>query len=248
MDKKIYYLLACPLCKGDLIKKSKILYCSSCEKEYEIIFRENIEIPNLMVNDHEYLLHENPLDKSSIVNFIGGDNSKSFDINLEKEKISIDLGCGNSPRGVVNVDCFIPKKIPRNFILANTEYLPFKKNSFDIAISCYNIEHLTNPSQHILDVLGIIKEEYIIITDNSEWFGDIFFRLIGSGRIYHKEHCYKWSKEYFENLLNRLKVINFDVKLKNYSTSKLVRLTKILNFIPKMKYFFNRDLYISIKK
>jgi len=240
---------SCPICKNLKlvidIEEKKII-CSKCNKNYDLLCENNKIIPNFIVNLKNQL-KENPKEKNSIINTIS--KNKIF-VPIKKEgQTTLDLGCGESARGDYNVDCFIPNPIPKNFILANTEELPFRKNSFDVIYSFYNIEHLTNPAQHIKNLIDLAKVEVYIVTDNSEWIGDIFFRIIGSGRIYHKEHCYKWSKEYMENLLERIGISNFEVTLENHSFSPLVNFFYFFSKIfPKLKFFVARDLVIKIKK
>jgi hypothetical protein len=202
-------------------------------------------IPNLIFGLKNQL-KKNPKDKNFFVNIIS--KNKSFTPKKKNGFTSLDLGCGENPRGDCNVDCFLPNPIPKNFILANTEHISFKKKSFDTVYSFYNIEHMENPAKYIKDLLCIARKEVLIVTDNSEWIGDIFFRIIGSGRIYHKEHCYKWSKEYMENLLERIGISNFKVTLENHSFSVLVKFFYFLSkIISKLKFFVARDLIIRIK-
>lgn len=244
---KFLQFLICPKCKTNNLKfkiKKKIL-CLNCSYKSNFISLNNQIIPNLIFGLKNQL-KKNPKDKNFLVKAIS--KNKCF---YPKKKLgftSLDLGCGESPRGDCNVDCFLPNPIPKNFILANTDHIPFKKNSFDTIYSFYNIEHMENPSKYIKDLLYIARKEVFIVTDNSEWIGDIFFRIIGSGRIYHKEHCYKWSKEYMENLLKRIGISNFIVTLENHSFSPLVKFFYFFSkIIPKLKFFVSRDLVIRIK-
>jgi SAM-dependent methyltransferase len=244
--KDLKAVLACPICKKSNFKINfKKIICENCNKRFNFIFKKKILIPNFII-DLKNQLRRNPKEKNLIVNIIS--KNKSY-LPKKTKLISLDLGCGETPRGDYNVDCFIPNSIPKNFILANTERLPFKKKSFDIVYSFYNIEHITNPAEYLKKIYEISKKEIYIVTDNSEWVGDIFFRLIGSGRIYHKEHCFKWSKEYMENLLKRIGIKKYYVSLENHSFSPLVKFFYLFSkIIPKLKYFVARDLVITIKK
>ena len=244
-------ILICPKCSDDvaiLKLKKNYLKCTICDNNYDIIKINNHYIPNLLIND-EHTLHHNPKDKSNLVNFFSN-NKRESSINIDTlSLLTLDVGCGENPRGNFNIDTYIPEEIPSNFILANSEKLPFKSNSFDKILSYYNIEHLSDPVGHVNSLFRIANNEIYIVTDNSEWVGDIFFRIIGSGRIFHQEHCFKWSVEYMENMLNRTMARDmFNVELKNLSTSKLVNFFYLFHNIPKMKYFLSRDLTINIKK
>jgi len=88
-----------------------------------------------------------------------------------KEMI-LDVGCGSSPKGHVNIDLFVgetphqdakpinPKLIP-NFIKAHAEYLPIRKSSFDVVVCCHVLEHLDNPTKALLDMVRVAKEEVV---------------------------------------------------------------------------------------
>lgn len=244
-------ILICPKCSVDdaeLSLDNINLICKLCNSKYEILKKNDLFIPNLLIND-EHTLHENPKEKSRLVNLIANDKNLKKKNDYHYSQLVLDVGCGENPRGNYNIDTYIPDTIPSNFILANSENLPFKSNCFEKILSYYNIEHLTNPVGHINSLFRIAKNEIYIVTDNSEWIGDIFFRLIGSGRIFHKEHCFKWSMEYMQNMLKRsLAKDYFKVELKNLSNSMIVKLFYLFHKLPKMKFFLSRDLTVTIKK
>ncbi len=70
--------------------------------------------------------------------------------------MKLDVGCGNHPKGDVNVDVRTVevnvfyaepiniKSIP-NFVKADAEHLPFKDKVFSECISSHTIEHVENP-------------------------------------------------------------------------------------------------------
>ncbi len=49
MDKKLLEILACPVCKGDLIYKETQLLCCSCKSKYSIVNG----IPVLLVEEEQ---------------------------------------------------------------------------------------------------------------------------------------------------------------------------------------------------
>lgn len=184
---------------------------------------------------------------------ISHSHSKSSNL-LKKQQINrnsiliLDIGCGESPKGNINIDIYIPKEIPENFILASAEYLPFKDNTCDIVESSYVIEHCINPVNFILNQVRISKDKVIIVTDNSEWIGDYWFRLVGSGRIFHDEHYYRWTVEYLDNLLKRLG-LRAKVCACNLSTTLAVKVISFLGRLPRIGRLFYRDIksYIYIQ-
>ena len=58
--------------------------------------------------------------------------------------------------------------------------------------------------EFIREQIGVSKNIVKIYTDNSDWLGIITYRILNIGSIFHDEHYFKWSKEYFINILNRL--------------------------------------------
>jgi len=162
------------------------------------------------------------------------------------EGFILDIRCGENAKDNVNIDCYIPKKIPVNFVLGSAERLPFKEKSFDCVRSSYLIEHLLDPVNFIQNCTKIATKKIVIITDNSDWLGELYFRLVGSGRIFHAEHCYKWSVEYMRTLLSRLgkKAI---VKPCNLSPTLIVKFLSLLGNLPRIGILFYRDIYVEVK-
>lgn len=246
MDELLIKILACPLHKDSellYLNEKKCFLCNSCKKEYKIITVQNTQVPDFLINQENINRGFRGL-QSSFLETVQG---KPFKRQIEEKETLLDIGCGENPRGNINVDCYIPNKIPRRFVLANAEYLPFKDASIDIVLSNYSIEHMIDPANFIRNIYKITKEKVEIVTDNSEWLGDVFFRLIGKGRIFHDEHYYKWSVEYFRNLLSKLGYQN-KVYLLNLSTSPIVKLFSVLGNIPRVGNFFYRDLKAEIYK
>lgn len=159
----------------------------------------------------------------------------------------LDVGCGGAAQGDVNCDIYIPNPIPQNFVLASAELLPFKDNAFDIVRSAYVIEHNLYPIEMIKEHLRVSNVKIKTYTDNSDWMGAIILRILNTGYIFHDEHYFKWSKEYFTNILNRLGVKG-RVKVFNASPSFIVKLVSIFGKLPRIGAIFYRDLYVEIYK
>ncbi|MDP3014136.1 MAG: hypothetical protein Q8M92_07845, partial [Candidatus Subteraquimicrobiales bacterium] len=83
--------------------------------------------------------------------------------------------------------------------------------------------------------------------DNADWVGAIVLRVLNTGFIFHDEHYFKWSKEYFSNLIDRL---GFEgkVRLFNSSPSLIVRFIALLGRLPRLGPVFYRDLCVEIVK
>lgn len=154
---------------------------------------------------------------------------------------TLDIGCGEVPKGDVNIDIYVPQRLPQNFVLASAEYLPFRDRAFEVVRSSYVLEHCTIPTQSIKEHIRCARARAIIITDNSEWLGDYLFRLLGWGRIFHPEHCYRWTTEYLHNLLARLG-LEATVRACNLSPTLVVRLSSLLGKLPRIGTWFYRDI------
>jgi len=247
MDKEIVKILTCPLHNDSELqfqKDSSNFICRICDRKYGFIKKGGILIPNFLIDDKNWEKGERGI-KSDFLRKMQG---KLYVEKAHSKKLILDIGCGENARGNINVDCYIPANIPHNFMLANAEYLPFKKKSFDVVLSYYNIEHLVNPAVFLQKIYAIAREKIEIITDNSEWIGDIFFRLLGDGRIFNDEHYYKWSVEYLSNLLNRLGYKKNKVFLLNLSNNILVKRLSFFGKIPRLGNFLYRDLKVEIWK
>ena len=136
---------------------------------------------------------------------------------------TLDIGCGARASGTVNIDVYVPDPLPPNFVLAAADQLPFLAKTFDRVVSRYVIEHVTEPAQFITACLRLARQEVDVLTDNGDWIGELAFRLIGRGRIFHPEHVYKWSAEYLRNLCARFDVESV-VTLETLSETYAVRL------------------------
>ena len=157
----------------------------------------------------------------------------------------LDIGCGEVARGGVNIDIYVPRVRPPNFVLASAEYLPFRSGAFRIVRSSYVIEHCTDCTRLIMEHVRVCQEKAIIATDNSDWLGDRFFRLIGRGRIYHSEHCYQWNVDYLRNLLRRLG-LSATVEASNLSPTGIVKLASFLGGLPRIGVWFLRDIVAEV--
>jgi SAM-dependent methyltransferase len=106
----------------------------------------------------------------------------------EQERMKVlDVGCGATPKGDVNVDLFPndikqcgvswnPKNV-KNFVLADAENLPFKDKSFEVLLAFHVLEHLKNPLKalhewkRVADVVTIkVPSPYHIESTPSHFF------------------------------------------------------------------------------
>ncbi|MCX6000374.1 MAG: methyltransferase domain-containing protein [Chloroflexi bacterium] len=76
----------------------------------------------------------------------------------------LDIGCGEVTRGDVNIDIYVPRVRPPNFILASAEHLPFRSGAFGIVRSSYVIEHCTDCTRSIMEHVRCCQEKAVVAT------------------------------------------------------------------------------------
>jgi len=140
----------------------------------------------------------------------------------------LDVGCGNKPRGDINID-FVKQTVP-NFIRADALNLPFRDNVFSHARSYHVIEHVGNPLKMISELKRVASAVEIITP--SAFSMDLT-----------KEHIYAWNEYTFRNLL--LKAFS-NASVDYTTTPRLIRgrLGKYLPFANMLmaKLGFRREL------
>jgi len=115
--------------------------------------------------------------------------------------VILDIGCGASPIGTVNLDLFhsrsphTPKTLnPRecpNFIIGDAYNLPIKSSSFDLVHASHLLEHLLIPTNCISEVRRVTRQYAIFKVPNNPPTNE-----------YH-EHLYSWSIQSLESLLKK---------------------------------------------
>jgi hypothetical protein len=111
----------------------------------------------------------------------------------------LDVGCGSSPKGHVNIDAFIgysehlpsstihPKEYP-NFVKASIRDLPFRNNVFKYVHCSHLIENRPFPRKDILELRRVSKK-YVVIRVPNNRFKDSHL------------HYHSWNKETLHNYL-----------------------------------------------
>ena len=105
----------------------------------------------------------------------------------------LDVGCGYSPQGDVNVDITIKTGV-KNFIQADAQHLPFKTKVFSETCSSHVVEHVKNPLLMIYELKRVTKDVLTIVTPlsfsfeyraflgnrvHTYWFLPYWFRELG---------------------------------------------------------------------
>lgn len=246
------YVLGCPLHPDDGLDfdiDHSCCVCKKCGAVYYIRQTGDFVYPDFLVNATDYWKRGERLSKTKFLRSAPANKAfSSQSAAASEESLVLDLGCGERHRGTVNLDCYVPNAFrPINFVLGNAELPPFRTSSFDSVLSFYNIEHMIRPSDYIVSAVRLSKRSVKIVTDNSEWIGDVVFRVIGDGRIFHDEHYYKWSPEYLRNLVKRLNIADFNVVACNLSPNPVVRFIGLFSILPRIGSLFCRDLVLEIR-
>jgi len=73
----------------------------------------------------------------------------------------LDVGCGDVPKGDVNLDLFYYGK-GKNFVLGEAHHLPFKSETFVKVHSKHCLEHLQNPYAFFREAKRILKKDGVL--------------------------------------------------------------------------------------
>jgi ubiquinone/menaquinone biosynthesis C-methylase UbiE len=91
------------------------------------------------------------------------------DESLSNEALSLDVGCGQNPKGDINVDLYpnvtihrgdcsrVNMKLTPNFVRCDCLNLPFPNSRFETVICSHVIEHLDDPIHLLTELLRVSK-------------------------------------------------------------------------------------------
>ena len=130
--------------------------------------------------------------------------------------MNLDVGCGDDPRGDVNVDLFIgqtphirrphkidAKRIP-NFVRADAEHLPFREDVFETVFCCDVIEHFEEPDRCFRELWRVSSKTIIVWVPCNIWY--ILYDFVFRGWA-------KWANEYHKHRFSTkslLKILPFN--------------------------------------
>lgn len=121
----------------------------------------------------------------------------------------LDVGCGCYPTGTVNCDLYVkdighrstdkaargsvgrminPKHI-ENFVLCDSQHLPFRDNTFKLVFSSHVVEHLSNPQLFLHELIRVSSSRVTIECPHR--LGD---------RIQHPFHQYLYKPFHIQHL------------------------------------------------
>ncbi len=135
----LYTILACPVCKGDLLREGDKLICQSCERAYPIVNGVPVLLPDGSVPETEYQ-HELEV-RTDYGLWIPPLVIRS----LPRSAIILNLGAGNQKQDLPNVIRMDVTLTPYVDVVGDAHALPFRPGVFDFIFSLAVIEHLRQP-------------------------------------------------------------------------------------------------------
>jgi len=132
---------------------------------------------------------------------------------VENLKLILDVGCGDRPKGTVNLDCAraqssdffeSERKVnparATNFVLGDAYHLPFRDNAFETVLCHHTLEHLAEAVSAIKELVRVSSNTLEIIVP-FRWHEKIQNRFMPKRREWAKKH-HKWffTKKQLENV------------------------------------------------
>jgi ubiquinone/menaquinone biosynthesis C-methylase UbiE len=152
--------------------------------------------------------------------------------------LSVNIGCGRTSDGDVRVD-FI--RTPTVTVIADALHLPFRENIFTRAYERNLLEHMPNPTSHLVEVRRILKPNgnLELVTDNAAC---LKYYILGThtggycradGR---DKHYAVFTIEHVRNLLSAAGLIAVKIQLidTTYFTKFFDRLLRLV--APQLSY------------
>ena len=134
----------------------------------------------------------------------------------------IDLGCGATPTGDVNIDLNPSWSSAKNFILASAEKMPIRSNIASLLVSSHMLEHVLNPFEVLSEIKRVTKKAIIRVPNNP-----VIFET--------ENHLYSWSRESLQHLLRKV-WDEVDVKTQTRYSKDFIE-TRLFNIISKLGHF-----------
>ena len=137
-------------------------------------------------------------------------------------RLTLDVGCGSSPKGDVNCDLFIgrtphirelnasiinPKIIP-NFVCCDAHFLPFRCKAFDEVISRHVLEHLKYPSQALTEMVRVATDEVIFIVPHR------YLRTSWLRYVQNPKHLHYFNVSNIHSWLKKLGLFRHSIEVK----------------------------------
>lgn len=156
--------------------------------------------------------------------------------------MKLDVGCGNTPTGDVNIDfrgserhrggTKLAAKSISNFIYASAYALPFQDNFFDEVVSFHLLEHLETPLVALKEMVRVSKDLVTIVVPAFAYRDEC------------EEHLYTWGEGSLFNILRKAGLHDVEVSTGFFREVK----GNILKRIYKRSYVLGNFVMIFMRK
>ena len=204
-------IICCPKCHSDLELVEDSLFCRGCEANFPL----NNGVPIFLAKSLKTAesFYEKSLIKRRLFSF--GEKIASFIFSFyfptkgqgiidklrkkgSQRQLVLNIGGGNKKYGFsdeINLDIV---QFPKVDVVADAHCLPFKNESFDLAICESVLEHVENP-------VGVVKEIYRVLKKRGKIYAITPF--LQRYHSYPKDYT-RWTLNGVESLFSQFKVIS----------------------------------------
>lgn len=248
-------ILACPKCKNPTKPKGSNFRCNKCSFEaklekgiWQLLYITN---KNTRKSQKEY-------DTTHSETFRGpGDGSYEILASFARGNKTVDIACGQG-----HIEKLAPETVgvefsqnalkhakangAKSLVLADAHALPFKNDSFEIAISSGNLEHFENPQKAIDEMARVSKTQILVVHRHpSIPFGAIVFHFFSA--IFKIKHQPLETPINMKNLTNMVEKAGLHIVYKGVWTLPL-NYGRVIKFLPEFMNLPSCNFIISIKK
>lgn len=244
----------CPRCKYSIAKPKTLGFCRKCNFRYkknggiwEFLYLPNQELKKSQ-KGYE-ILHQD---------ISGGPKDGSYEIlaSIARGNKTVDIACGEGlveklAPDTVAVDFSLnalkkaKKSGVKNLVLADAHFLPFKNNSFDMAISAGSLEHFPNPQKALNEMVRISKIQILTIHKHPPFPFSSTLRKIFNLLTGIKDQPIE-TPYHAKNLDKMFQKANTHIVFKGDWTLPF-NYARVIKFLPEFKNIPSCYFYISIK-
>lgn len=220
----LYSLLACPVCKGDLLREEERLTCEACARIFPIVNGVPVLLPDGSVPHTEYQ-HE-LLVREEYGLWIPTLVMQS----LPASAVILNLGAGNQALDLANVIRMDVTLTPYVDVVGDAHALPFKPGTFDFIFSLAVIEHLRQPFLAAQEMFDALKNGGYV-------YGDCNFVFAYHG---YPHHYFNASEQGLEEAFARFEKLRTGVA--PYQMPSFTLLMVLTTYLQKIGYSEDEDV------
>ncbi|MGH8009638.1 MAG: methyltransferase domain-containing protein, partial [Candidatus Binatia bacterium] len=181
----LYDILACPMCKGAVVRHDHTLVCAQCQRAYPILNG----IPVLLPEGSTPAPYDHALTvRTSYDPWLPRIVLQS----LTADAISLEIGAGNMALSVPNIIRMDITLTPYVDVVGDAHALPFLPNTFSFVFSSAVIEHLRQP-------FVAAQEMHAILRNGGYVYGECSFVFPYHSHPFHYFNAsYKGMEELFQ--------------------------------------------------